>query len=266
MSAPPLLTATGLARAWGGVRAVDDVSFSVAAGEIVALIGPNGAGKSTCFNLINGQLQPDAGRVLLSGRDITGAGPARAFRAGVGRTFQIAATFASMTVRENVQTALAAGRGQIMRPWGAGRNVARDDAMRLLALSGMAAQAERPAAELAYGDVKRLELAIALAGAPRLLLMDEPTAGMAPADRADLMRTAVAVARKQNIGVLFTEHDMDAVFAHADRILVLDRGRLIASGAPADVRDNAAVRAAYLGDGVLFAATSGPHPGDPKSS
>lgn len=257
---PPLLQATGLAKAWGGVRAVDNVDLEVAAGEIVALIGPNGAGKSTCFNLINGQLRPDAGRVLLAQpdgamRDITGVGPGRAFRAGIGRTFQVAATFSSMTVRENVQTALAAARGQIMRPWGAGRNMAKDDAMDLLELAGMRAQAERAAAELAYGDIKRLELAIALAGAPRLLLMDEPTAGMAAAERAALMQTVSAIARAQSIGVLFTEHDMDAVFAHADRILVLDRGQVIASGAPDHVRDSPAVRAAYLGDGVLFAAT-----------
>lgn len=258
MTPPPvLLEAIGLSRSWGGVRAVDDVSLTVSAGEIVALIGPNGAGKSTCFNLINGQLRPDAGRVMLAGADITGAGPERAFRAGIGRTFQIASAFASMTVRENVQTALAARRRRVMKLWGAGRNFARDDAMALLELTGMAAQAERPAAALAYGDVKRLDLAIALAGAPRLLLMDEPTAGMSAADRTGLMAEVSRIARARNIGVLFTEHDMDAVFAHADRILVLDRGRLIAGGSPAEVRASAAVRAAYLGDGVLFAATGG---------
>lgn len=256
-NAPALLQASGLAKAWGGVHAVNDVSFTVNAGEIVALIGPNGAGKSTCFNLINGQIRPDAGRVLLSGRDITGSDPASVFRAGVGRTFQVAATFTSMTVRENVQTALAAARRRILMPWGAGRNFASDAAMALLDLAGMTAHSERPAAELAYGDVKRLELAIALAGAPRLLLMDEPTAGMSPADRAALMQTTARIAHDQNIGVLFTEHDMDAVFAHADRILVLDRGQMIASGIPEAVRASPAVRAAYLGDGKLFAATGG---------
>ncbi|MFC0284020.1 ABC transporter ATP-binding protein [Camelimonas abortus] len=253
MTGAALLQAQGLCKGWGGVRAVDDVSFTVRAGEIVALIGPNGAGKSTCFNLINGQLKPDSGRVLLAGRDMTGASPADMFRAGVGRTFQVAAVFRSMTVRENVQTALASARRRSLLPWGAGRDFARAGAERLLALAGMAGHADRPAAELAYGDVKRLELAIALAGTPRLLLMDEPAAGMSLADRAALMQTVSRLVREQGIGVLFTEHDMEAVFAHADRILVLDRGRLIASGAPDAVRASPAVRAAYLGDGALFA-------------
>lgn len=257
LEVPALLEVHALAKAWGGVRAVDHVSFTVGAGEIVALIGPNGAGKTTCFNLINGQIRPDAGQVMLGGHDMTGADPARIFRAGVGRTFQIAATFGSMSVRENVQTALAAAQRKVLTPWGAGASFAKAEALALLDLAGMAAQAERPAAELAYGDVKRLELAIALAGAPRLLLMDEPTAGMSPVDRASLMQTASRIARDRNIGVLFTEHDMDAVFAHADRIIVLDRGKMIASGTPETVRASAAVRAAYLGDGMLFAATGG---------
>jgi branched-chain amino acid transport system ATP-binding protein len=221
---------------------------------MLALIGPNGAGKSTCFNMINGQLAPSAGRVRMFDRDVTGI-PARAiWRLGVGRTFQIAATFASMTVAENVQAALLSHR----RHWAACRWAARyfvQEANDLLTLVGMADQAQRSCGELAYGDIKRLELAIALANDPKLLLMDEPAAGMAPKERAALMILITKIARESMIGVLFTEHDMDAVFGHADRILVLNRGVLIAEGPPAAVRANAKVQAVYLGAGSLYGAS-----------
>jgi len=242
-----VLEVEDLAKSFGGVRAVAGVSFAVAAGELLALIGPNGAGKSTCFNMLNGQLRPDTGRVRLAGRDIAGLPPRRVWRLGVGRTFQITATFASLTVRENVQMALYshAGRlGSMLARFG-GALVAEADA--LLDQVGMRAQADRVCGVLAYGDLKRVELAIALANAPRLLLMDEPTAGMAPRERGALMGLAASLARARGIAVLFTEHDMDVVFGHADRVIVLDRGRLIAGGAPAEVRADAAVRAVYLG-------------------
>ncbi|HWB47104.1 MAG TPA: ABC transporter ATP-binding protein [Hyphomicrobiaceae bacterium] len=247
-----MLEARDLAKAFGGVRAVDGVSFSVEAGHLLALIGPNGAGKTTCFNLLNGQLRPDAGRVLLDGRDVTGLAPRKVWRLGVGRTFQITATFASMTVRENVQTALLSHHGQVWRPWGRARDAFRAEADALLAQAGMEAQAERACGVLAYGDLKRVELAVALANGPKLLLMDEPTAGMAPAERIALMALTRSIAREQNIAVLFTEHDMDTVFAHADRIIVLDRGRLIADGTAEEVRANADVQAVYLGAGTTF--------------
>ena len=257
MSAPmpgPVLQAEGLAKAFGGVKAVDGVSFGVEAGRLIALIGPNGAGKTTCFNLVNGQLAPDAGRVLFSGRDITSLNPRMVWALGVGRTFQITATFASMTVRENVQMALLSHRGRIWNGWSRAREAFVDEADALLAQVGMGAQAERACGILAYGDLKRIELAVALANAPKLLLMDEPTAGMAPAERLALMELTRRIAREQGIAVLFTEHDMDVVFAHADRILVLDRGRLIAEGSAADVRANPAVQAVYLGAGTTFGA------------
>ncbi|MCS6890726.1 MAG: ABC transporter ATP-binding protein [Rhodovarius sp.] len=243
-----LLRAEGLQRSFGGVQAVAGVSFEVAAGELFALIGPNGAGKSTCFNLINGQLRPDAGRVLLDGRDITGLPPRRIWRLGVGRTFQITATFGSLTVLENVQAALLSRQRRLFGLW---RSVAAEDpapALALLARVGMAEQAHRPCGVLAYGDLKRVELAIALANAPRLLLMDEPTAGMAPAERLSLMALTARIARESGIAVLFTEHDMDVVFRHADRILVLDRGRPLAEGRPEEVRADPRVRAVYLGE------------------
>jgi len=251
----PALEVRELSKNFGGVRAVQGVTFSLAAGEMLALIGPNGAGKSTCFNMLNGQIRPDAGRVLLEGRDITGRLPREVWRMGVGRTFQITATFASMTVRENVQMALLSHRRKLLDIWNPVSRLDAAEADALLALVGMQAQAERACGVLAYGDLKRVELAIALANAPRLLLMDEPTAGMAPGERTALMALTARIARDKKLAVLFTEHDMDVVFAHADRIIVLNRGQLIAEGEPQAVRADARVREVYLGSG----ATTGAH-------
>ncbi|QEL21783.1 ABC transporter ATP-binding protein [Bosea sp. F3-2] len=250
-----VLEARDLAKSFGGVKAVDGVSFSAEAGRLIALIGPNGAGKTTCFNLLNGQLKPDRGEVLLAGKPITGLEPRKIWRLGVGRTFQITATFASMTVRENVQMALISHASESWRLFGRanGRHCKAADA--LLDQVGMTQQAERACGVLAYGDLKRVELAVALANAPKLLLMDEPTAGMAPQERIALMALTARIAKERGIAVLFTEHDMDVVFAHADRVLVLDRGRLIAAGTSAEVRNDPQVRAVYLGSG----ATSGGH-------
>src|SRR5882672_10686469 len=251
---PTLLSVEGLSKSYGGVHAVRSVSFELRAGEILALIGPNGAGKSTCFDMLNGQNTPDSGRITLLGEETVGRKPRAIWRLGVGRTFQITATFPTMTVRENVQVALVSYGRQLFNLWGSTANYARDEAGRLLDLVGMGAYAERPCGELAYGDLKRLELAIALANQPKLLLMDEPTAGMAPRERIELMRLTAAIARQHSIGVLFTEHDMDVVFEHADRILVLNRGTLIAEGSPEEVRRNPQVRAIYLGEGLVYDA------------
>ena len=243
----PVLQVTGLAKSFGGVHAVREVAFELGAGEMLALIGPNGAGKSTCFNMLNGQLAPDAGSVRIAGVDVAGMAPRDIWRLGVGRTFQITATFASMSVRENVQMALLSHHRRLAGFWrpAARQYVAEADA--LLDRVGMLTQAERPCSVLAYGDLKRVELAIALANEPKLLLMDEPTAGMAPQERIALMALTASIARERGIGVLFTEHDMDVVFGHADRLLVLNRGRLIAQGLPAEVRANPEVQAVYLG-------------------
>ena len=242
-----LLAAEGLNKAFGGVVAAKDVTFALAAGEMLAIIGPNGAGKSTTFNMVGGQLRPDSGRVTLAGQDITGQPPRRVCRMGVGRTFQVAQTFLSMSVVENVQMALIAHAGRTRDMIARTAALYRPEAVALLDKVGMAADADRPIGELAYGDVKRVELAIALAAAPRLLLMDEPTAGMAPRERANLMTLTAGIARQEGIGVLFTEHDMDAVFAHADRILVLVRGEIIAQGTPEQVRADEQVKRVYLG-------------------
>jgi branched-chain amino acid transport system ATP-binding protein len=249
-----LLEVEGLSKSYGGVQAVNGVSLSLKPGEILALIGPNGAGKSTCFNMLNRQIEPDAGRIIIGGRDTAGLRPRAIWRLGVGRTFQITATFASMTVRENVQTALISHARElpVFHRFGGRMHVADADA--LLDLVGMRAQGQRPGGELAYGDLKRLELAVALANQPKLLLMDEPTAGMAPKERIDLMRLTAQIAHEKAIGVLFTEHDMDVVFEHADRVMVLNRGEVIADGAPDAIRRDPQVRALYLGEGLAYAA------------
>lgn len=243
-----VLTVHNLYKAFGGVEAVAGVSFRVQPGELLALIGPNGAGKSTCFNLVNGQLKPDLGSIRLFERELVGLPPRTIGRLGVGRTFQITATFGSLSVRENVQMALLAQRRRLWNLWRPAGDLYRDEALALLAQVGMAAQAERPCAVLAYGDLKRVELAIALANAPQLLLMDEPTAGMAPKERLELMALTRTIVRERGLAVLFTEHDMDVVFSHADRVIVLNRGQMLASGTPAEVRANPDVQTVYLGE------------------
>ncbi len=250
-----LLTVTGLGKRFGGVQAVDGVSFALRRGEVLALIGPNGAGKTTTFNMLSGQLKADAGSVQLNGAALVGKLPRDIWRLGVGRTFQIAETFASLTVAENVQMTLLSAAGRVFRIWQKAAAFQRDEAIALLALVGMADQADRPCSELAYGDVKRVELAIAIAHQPALLLMDEPTAGMAQAERHQLMALTQRLARERDMAVLFTEHSMDVVFAYADRIIVLARGRLIAEGTPDEVRHNPEVQAVYLGSGATYDTT-----------
>ncbi len=266
MSAEPLLRVEGLHKAFGGVQAVQGLSLQLRAGELLALIGPNGAGKTTSFNMVGGQLVPDAGRVLLAGQDITGASPRRLARAGVARTFQIAQTFLSFTVLQNVQLALLAADGLAWRWWRAADRHRAADALALLAQVGLQAQAQRPCSELAYGDVKRLELAVALASRPRLLLMDEPTAGMAPAERTQLMQLVRQIAHERSMAVLFTEHSMDVVFGQADRVAVLVRGQLLAEGLPAQIQADARVQQAYLGGGFDLSENESKDPLDDADS
>lgn len=247
-----VLEVRNLSKSFGGIHAVNDVSFSVARGELLALIGPNGAGKTTCFNMLMGQLKPSNGDVFLQQERITGLLPRKVWRKGVGRTFQITGTYQSMTVLENVQMALISHHRRLfsIRPYAT--RLYRDEAMSLLELVGMPEQAQRACAILAYGDLKRLELAIALCHEPSLLLMDEPTAGMAPRERIALMQLTAEIVAQRNISVLFTEHDMDVVFAHAHRIMVLNRGELIAEGSADMIRNNPMVQEVYLGGGTVF--------------
>ncbi len=247
-----ILRVETLKKSYDGFLAVNGVSFSVAKGELKALIGPNGAGKSTCFNMLMGQLKPTEGEVFFEGERITGHKPRDIWRRGVGRTFQITGTYQSMTVIENVQMALMSHHRKVFpfgsRAW----KLYRAEAFALLATVSMQDQADRPCSILAYGDLKRLELAIALCHRPRLLLMDEPTAGMAPSARVELMQLVADIVRDQGVSVLFTEHDMDVVFAHSHHIMVLNRGELIADGDATAVRNNPQVQEVYLGGGTLF--------------
>ena len=247
-----VLETRGLSRSFGAIKAVDNVSFSLAKGELLAMIGPNGAGKSTCFNMLMGQLSPSAGEVFLNGQNIVGLKPRQIWRRGVGRTFQITSTYSSMTVIENVQMALVSHHGKTFSIWPFATDLYRDEALGFLTLVDMQAQADRHCAVLAYGDLKRLELAIALCHNPTLLLMDEPTVGMAPKERIALMQLTADIVQDRGVSVLFTEHDMDVVFAHAHRVMVLNRGQLIADGSVEAIRNDRKVQEIYLGGGTLF--------------
>ncbi len=244
-----VLRVEGISKSFGGVQAVNDVSFALDKGEICALIGPNGAGKSTCFNMLNGQLRPDRGRIRFRDTELVGKTPRDVWRLGIGRTFQITATIGSMTVRENVQMVLMSRHHRILNLMRLANRLYAERAMDLLDLVGVADQADRPCAVLAYGDLKKVELAVALADDPTLLLMDEPTAGMAPRERVELMELTARIVRDKHCSVLFTEHDMDVVFSHADRILVLHLGELVAQGIPSEVRANQQVKEIYFGGG-----------------
>jgi len=247
-----LLHVENLGKSFGGVKAVDGIHFELKAGELLALIGPNGAGKSTTFNMVNGQLRADRGSIRLDGTELVGLQPRQIWRLGVGRTFQIAATFSSLTVVENVQMALLSQDRKLFSMWTPAARHRRSDALDLLDMVGMAAQADRPCSVLAYGDVKRVELAVAMANNPKLLLMDEPTAGMAPKERNELMALTKKLVVERGIAVLFTEHSMDVVFAYADRMVVLARGRLIAEGRAEAIRNDPKVQEVYFGSGKTF--------------
>ncbi len=244
---PLILAVKNLSKRFAGVHAVQDISFEIKRGELVALIGPNGAGKSTCFNMLNGQIKPDHGSVKINGQETVGLPPNKIWRMGVGRTFQITATFYSMTVLENVRIALINDRRRLYSFFTRTEKLYNDEALDLLDRVGIADQRDRQCGILAYGDLKRVELAIALANEPGLLLMDEPTAGMSPQERIALMALTQEIVKTKNIAALFTEHDMDVVFNHASRIMVLARGHLVASGIPEEIKNNQMVQEIYLG-------------------
>jgi branched-chain amino acid transport system ATP-binding protein len=238
LPAQPALELQDVRKSFGGIRAVDGVALRVGVGDRVAVIGPNGAGKSTLFGLISGELRADAGDVLLAGKSVRGEPPARRAKLGLGRTFQSARLFAGLPVRENVELAqVAAGRG-------------KDGVKDALAEVGLAEDSEREAATLAQGERKRLELAMVLASAPRVLLLDEPTAGMGREERVAIMELIMGAVARRGLTVVFSEHDMDTVFAHARRVVVMDRGKPIADGTPETVRKDERVRRVYLGGGA----------------
>jgi branched-chain amino acid transport system ATP-binding protein len=242
-----MLEVRDLRKSFAGFVAVGGVSLTVETRQIAAVIGPNGAGKSTFFNLITGHLHPDAGAVLLDGRDITGAPPHRICRMGVGRSFQRTNIFAQLTVFENVQAAILAHRGEGRNFWSQSEKLYRGETAALLAAIGLDGEADTVAGTLSYGNQKQIELGIALASEPSLLLLDEPTAGMSPSETHDTMRLLQRIAAERGLTLLFTEHDMEVVFAIAEKIAVLHQGRLLAEGTPAEVRADPEVRRVYLG-------------------
>jgi branched-chain amino acid transport system ATP-binding protein len=244
----PILRIEGLAKRFGGLEALGGVSLSVARGDFRAIIGPNGAGKSTFFNTMTGLLRPDAGRVFFEGRDVTGEPPHLLARRGIGRTFQITSVFHDLSALQNVQVSLLAHARRSWSVWPGATPLHVDRARELLDLVGLSTNAERPAGTLSHGDQKRLELAIALAGEPRLLLLDEPTAGMAAQERLESIRLVHRVASERGISCVFTEHDMAVVFAVATHITVMHQGRVLAEGTPAEVRSRREVQQVYLGE------------------
>lgn len=242
-----VLQTVGLRKRFGGVRAVNGVDLAVAAGDVRAIIGPNGAGKTTLFNLMSGALPHDSGQIYFEGEEISGVPPDALCRRGLGRTFQITSIFRRLTVIENVQTACLSHHRRHYNLYRPARRLYRDEAAALLGRVGLGDQADRPSGVMSHGDQRRLELAIALAGHPRLLLLDEPTAGMAPRERHELMDLVAGIAADTGLTVVFTEHDMDVVFAVARRITVLHQGAVLAEGPPAEVRANGEVQRVYLG-------------------
>ena len=249
MTSQALLQVRHLHKSFGSQMAVNNVSFDVGAGELLAVIGPNGAGKSTTFNLVNGQLLPDSGSVSLSGQSLIGRKPHALWRQGVSRTFQMAEVFRSMTVIENVQMAMLSAQGLQLSPWRRTRQHRAEAAQTLLEKVGLAELSQQISDTLAYGDIKRLELAMALVNQPRLLLMDEPTAGMSPTERHALMGLVQFLAKERDVAVMFTEHSMDMVFSFATRILVMAQGRILVEGTPQEVQHNPLAQSVYLGRG-----------------
>ena len=249
MTPPPLLETRGLGRAFGALQAVAGVGLAVQPGELRAVIGPNGAGKTTLFHLISGLLAPTTGRVLFQGDDVTAlTAPARC-RRGISRTFQITSIFPELSVLENTRVAVQLKAGGNFRLVGgrgtldASERRARDS----LAFLGLLDRAGEPASTLAHGDQRLLEIAMAVAQEPALLLLDEPTQGLSPDGTAATVAVIRQVARERQLTIILVEHDMDVVFDLADRISVLHFGQLIAEGTPAEIRANADVQRAYLG-------------------
>jgi branched-chain amino acid transport system ATP-binding protein len=243
-----LLSAEGVGKSFGAVAAVTEVSFAIEPGELVALIGPNGAGKSTLFNLISGILKPDTGTITFDGESIASLPPHQIAHRGIGLAFQITNVFSRLTVLENIQVALFSARGKSGSLWSFGPRTLRDEARDILAAIGLLERATLSASALAQADKKRLEVGIALAVRPRLLLLDEPTSGQSMEETDLTMELIRRINDEQGLTVLFIEHKMDIVFGIARRVLVLHNGRLIADGEPKVVRANEQVQKAYLGE------------------
>ena len=243
-----LLGIRDLSRSFGGLRAVREVSLEVRHGDRHAVIGPNGAGKSTLFNLITGRIKPDHGRVVFDGRDITGKPDYVIARSGIGRAFQITNIFPKLSVRQNLQYSMLANRGVTVRPFGIADRIYRGDALELLESVGLGRYADLPAGQLSHGDQRALELAISIALGSKLLLLDEPTAGMSPYETRKAMELVRRVATERGLTLLFCEHDMSVVFETARTVTVMHQGAVLAEGTPREIRENADVQRVYLGE------------------
>jgi branched-chain amino acid transport system ATP-binding protein len=243
-----VLEVRDLVKVFDGFVAVGGVSLDAPTGSIGAIIGPNGAGKTTLFNLITGHLRPDRGHVKLNGRDVTGIAPHDLCRLGVGRSFQRTNIFPRLTVFENVQAAFLSHRGRGWNLVTPVQRLYRDDTLALLESIGLTDRAGEVAGFLSHGGQKQLELGLALALEPEILLLDEPTAGMSATETREAIRLIERIARERGLTLLFTEHDMEVVFSISERITVLHQGRVIANGTPDEVRRDEAVRRVYLGE------------------
>ncbi len=243
-----MLEVSSVSKSFAGFRAVSEVSFTIETRQIMAVIGPNGAGKSTLFNLLTGHLRPDTGSVRLDGRDITGAAPHKICGMGIGRSFQRTNIFSRLTVFENVQAAYLVHHRRGLNFWSRANDFYRDETAALLASIGLEGQENAEAGTLSYGNQKQLELGLALASDPAMLLLDEPTAGMSATETHETIRLIEKIAGERSLTLLFTEHDMDVVFSIAQKIAVLHQGRLIADGTPQEVRGDPEVRRVYLGE------------------
>jgi branched-chain amino acid transport system ATP-binding protein len=244
-----MLECRNLRKSFSGFVATDDVSLSAEKNRITAVIGPNGAGKSTLFNLITGHLEPDSGEVVLEGRDITGIAPHKICGMGIARSFQRTNIFAKLTVYENIQAAFIAHGGRGYDMWGVSERLFRNETEEMIEHLALQGIANTIAGEISHGAQKQVELGIALAGNPRMLLLDEPTAGMSAQETHESIALLDRIAKERGLTLLFTEHDMEVVFSIAHTIAVLHQGRIIAIGAPDDVRRNEEVRRVYLGGG-----------------
>jgi len=243
-----ILEVTNLHKHFGGIHVTRHVNFSMEEGEQSAIIGPNGAGKSTLMNLLTGYHRCDSGKVVFEGQDITNRPPHKIARMGISRAFQVSSIFTKMTVVENIRSAVHAQMRRSFSIFGAASRIGIEETDRVLALCGLDAKRDLIAGELAQGDKKRLELAIALAGRPRLLFLDEPTAGMSIDEARSTMELVDRLNRELKLTVLFTEHDMGIVFNHARKLTLLHRGEIVVQGTPAEVRANETAQKVYLGE------------------
>lgn len=247
---PPLLRVEKVTKSFDGFVAVKDFDLTVEPGQMACIIGPNGAGKSTTFNLITGHLKPTRGRVFFHDRDITGMAPHDVCQMGMGRSFQRTNIFPRLTVFDNVQVAVLSHAKQTLNFFTPAKKLMQEETYRLLEDVGLADEAQSVSGMLSYGFQKQLELGIALASEPELLLLDEPTAGMSPQETTSAIDLIGQIARDRGLTLLFTEHDMDVVFSIAEKITVLHQGEVLAVGLPDEVRRNPDVQRVYLGEAV----------------